>query len=199
MAFLKEVHPPRASLRAVLPPRLEERVGHTPFREEAVRFGPDERLFGILTEPPPAAARPALPPILLLNAGCIHHVGPNRWYVSLARQLAQLGHRVLRFDLSGLGDSQTTPGCIENLMYPEDALHCVRAAMSMLATRHGPGARKQQQAGRAEQQQVLVAMAEDMRAADPDETRRRQLGGQFLQFGQPFRGDVEEAQGLSVP
>ncbi|HRI49764.1 MAG TPA: alpha/beta hydrolase [Pseudomonadota bacterium] len=139
VAFLKEVHPPRASLRAVLPPRLEERVGHTPLREEAVRFGPDERLFGILTEPPPAAARPALPPILLLNAGCIHHVGPNRWYVSLARQLAQLGHRVLRFDLSGLGDSQTTPGCIENLMYPEDALHCVRAAMSMLATRHGPG------------------------------------------------------------
>ena len=42
---------------------------------------------------------------VLLNAGLIHHIGPNRIYVKLARQIAALGIVALRFDLSGIGDS----------------------------------------------------------------------------------------------
>jgi dienelactone hydrolase len=72
-------------------------------RERVVRFGPDQRLMGILTtarEP-----RPGAPHVVLVNAGIVHRVGPNRIYVDVARALAARGFSVLRFDLSGLGDS----------------------------------------------------------------------------------------------
>jgi len=42
----------------------------------------------------------------MLNAGILHRVGPNRLYVTAARELEQLGFHVLRFDLWGIGDSQ---------------------------------------------------------------------------------------------
>jgi dienelactone hydrolase len=44
--------------------------------------------------------------ILLFNVGLNHHVGPQRLNVELARQLAERGYVALRFDLSGLGDSE---------------------------------------------------------------------------------------------
>jgi pimeloyl-ACP methyl ester carboxylesterase len=71
-------------------------------REEAVRFGTNNYLTGVVTTPDKPANAPA---ILLLNAGMIHHVGPSRIYVRLARRLAQLGFTTLRFDFSGIGDS----------------------------------------------------------------------------------------------
>jgi alpha/beta superfamily hydrolase len=43
--------------------------------------------------------------VLLLNAGLIHRIGPNRIYVKMARLLASMGFVVLRFDFSGIGDS----------------------------------------------------------------------------------------------
>ena len=70
--------------------------------ERIVRFGPEDGLLGILTEP---VSPPRGPAILFLNAGVLHHVGPFGWYVSLARRLAELGFLSLRFDLSGIGDS----------------------------------------------------------------------------------------------
>ncbi len=71
-------------------------------REEAVRFGNNQYLMGILTLPDEPIPSPV---VLLLNAGMIHHVGPSRIYVRLARRLAAQGMTVLRFDFSGLGDS----------------------------------------------------------------------------------------------
>jgi len=71
------------------------------------RSGSAPRLFGILTEPEGA---PLGPTVLLLNAGLIHHIGPARLWVSLARRFAAAGMRCLRFDLSGLGDSPVRPG-----------------------------------------------------------------------------------------
>jgi hypothetical protein len=44
--------------------------------------------------------------LLMLDAGVIHHVGPHRLHVKLARHLAAQGVASLRFDFSGLGDSQ---------------------------------------------------------------------------------------------
>jgi dienelactone hydrolase len=73
-------------------------------KERFVTFGPGKSLSGILTEPAWAAAQ--RPAVLLLNAGLLHHVGPNRLYVTLARRLAAAGLPVLRFDYSGLGESE---------------------------------------------------------------------------------------------
>ncbi len=77
-------------------------------RERVVRFGPDKRLAGILTLS--REARGDLPHIVIVNAGIIHRVGPNRLYVDLARTAAALGYPVLRFDLAGLGDSDALTG-----------------------------------------------------------------------------------------
>jgi pimeloyl-ACP methyl ester carboxylesterase len=44
--------------------------------------------------------------VLFWNVGLNHRVGPNRSWVEFARALAELGFASLRFDLSGLGDSE---------------------------------------------------------------------------------------------
>jgi pimeloyl-ACP methyl ester carboxylesterase len=72
--------------------------------ETPLVFGTDQNLIGIVTEP--AAPTEPRPAVVILNAGIIHRVGPSRFAVGTARALARAGHRVLRFDLSGIGDSQ---------------------------------------------------------------------------------------------
>jgi pimeloyl-ACP methyl ester carboxylesterase len=74
-------------------------------RQRVVKFGSVTPLTGVLTEPP-AAATPQDTPVLLLNSGILHHVGANRIHVQIARRLAELGFRSLRFDFSGIGDSE---------------------------------------------------------------------------------------------
>lgn len=72
--------------------------------ERPVMIGADRSLIGIVCEPdgPWSTSRPAM---IMLNAGLIHRVGPNRLHVRLARQLATRGFVSLRLDLSGRGDS----------------------------------------------------------------------------------------------
>jgi pimeloyl-ACP methyl ester carboxylesterase len=74
--------------------------------EQALLIGPRKSMVGVLSLPAAATARPDAPAVVLLNAGIIHRVGPNRMNVELARRLARLGYLVLRFDLSGIGDSE---------------------------------------------------------------------------------------------
>jgi alpha-beta hydrolase superfamily lysophospholipase len=74
-------------------------------REEAVLFGRESPLVGVLTFPGGSVQPTGSPGAILLNAGIISRVGPNRIYVKLARNLAALGLPALRFDLSGIGDS----------------------------------------------------------------------------------------------
>jgi pimeloyl-ACP methyl ester carboxylesterase len=100
--------------------------------ERPVTFGQGKRLFGILSLPPPGAERADLPIIIMLNAGTVHRVGSHRLYVPLARRWAELGFKVLRVDLSGIGDSPVPPGCKENLTYPRDGIDDIRAAMDFL-------------------------------------------------------------------
>ena len=76
-------------------------------REEIVQFGDDNRLSGILTLSPEMVTDRPL--VIFLNAGIVHHVGPNRLHVKLARALAEERYEVLRFDLSGLGESLPAP------------------------------------------------------------------------------------------
>ncbi|RZI83553.1 MAG: alpha/beta fold hydrolase [Rubrivivax sp.] len=72
--------------------------------EIAVVFGAERHLVGTLTLPTDTTAQPVA--FLLSNAGVIHRIGPHRFNVKLARQLAKGGFTSLRFDLSGQGDSR---------------------------------------------------------------------------------------------
>jgi dienelactone hydrolase len=73
--------------------------------EQAVVLGEHKSLVGIVTQ----AVRPAAPAIdlavIILNTGIIHRVGHHRMYVPFSRALADAGYIVLRFDFSGIGDS----------------------------------------------------------------------------------------------
>ena len=111
------------------------RVGATritagPAGEEAWQFGAPHVRFGVLTRPKEPSKKPA---IILMNAGSIHRVGPNRSFVRMARRWADLGYAVLRMDLSGIGDSPVQAGATENVPYPPDAVPDVQAAMTALA------------------------------------------------------------------
>ena len=77
-------------------------------REQVVRFGNGDCLVGILTEPGSGLRSTTKPNVLLWNVGIHHRVGPNRIFVDLARELAGRGFVCLRFDISGLGDSEAS-------------------------------------------------------------------------------------------
>lgn len=86
-------------------------------------------LFGVLTTPRNAKAQQA---VVMLNAGAVHHVGPNRLYVALARRLAEAGVASLRMDIAGIGDSRAANGIGENVVYPPTAVADVQAAVAAL-------------------------------------------------------------------
>lgn len=77
----------------------------TSIKETAHLLGSHQSLVGILSESETAAPASHRTGVLLMNAGLIHHIGPNRLYVKLARLLAEIGYIVMRFDFSGIGDS----------------------------------------------------------------------------------------------
>lgn len=94
-----------------------------PARERVVALLPDRPLVAIATDPQTPRA---VPPVLIVNAGVIHRIGPHRLHVRLARRLAGLGHRVLRMDLSGIGDSGPIP---DRLDFRVSAVADIRTAL----------------------------------------------------------------------
>jgi pimeloyl-ACP methyl ester carboxylesterase len=74
-------------------------------RETPRRIGPAGGVVAI-TAAPTGPASPAAPAVVLMNPGTLHRVGVSRFNVRLARQLARRGHPSIRFDFSGLGDSE---------------------------------------------------------------------------------------------
>jgi pimeloyl-ACP methyl ester carboxylesterase len=105
-------------------------------REKALLFGAARGLVGVLTEPAAdvtadVADRPA---VVLLNAGLLPRFGPFRLWVKLARRLAADGFPVLRFDLSGIGDSEGRKGA---LSFEETAQEDVRQALDHLERARG--------------------------------------------------------------
>ncbi|MEO7432880.1 MAG: hypothetical protein ABIR62_12840 [Dokdonella sp.] len=101
-------------------------------REDAVRL--DDFQWGIATRP----ASPDKRAVLLLNAGAVGRIGPNRLYVALARTLAARGHLVLRVDLSGIGDSATRARAIENTVYGSHVIDDIASSVAWLR-QHGTG------------------------------------------------------------
>lgn len=112
--------------------------------EEAGFIDPGSTVFGVIARPAALGGPHLAGPdegsrlgILLLNAGAIHHIGPSRLYVTLARAWAGEGHTVLRVDLSGIGDSGTRPGQVDNVVYGPNAGADVRAAIRHLHAQPG--------------------------------------------------------------
>jgi len=100
-------------------------------RETTLLFGQNKSVVGIVTDPIDRAATTAC---LLLNAGFIHRVGPQRMYVQLARRLAAAGMVALRFDYSGVGDSEQR---YDNLPFAERAVLEAQEAMDCLQSTRG--------------------------------------------------------------
>lgn len=91
----------------------------------------DDYLFGLASQLK-AGYDKSLPAIILLNSGAVHHVGPNRIYVSIARLLAAKGYYVFRLDLEGLGDSVSADPMQENHPFQKNAVHNTFAAIQHL-------------------------------------------------------------------
>jgi pimeloyl-ACP methyl ester carboxylesterase len=67
-----------------------------------------DQLFGVLTDP---VGKPSGLDVLLLSGGMYTlSTNRNRMFVDLARDLAGYGHRVLRFDYRGVGESTGVVG-----------------------------------------------------------------------------------------
>lgn len=74
-------------------------------QEQALLLGRYQSISGVFTPASNSIESHASTALICLTAGLIHHVGPHRLHVLLARSLAEQGISTLRFDFSGIGDS----------------------------------------------------------------------------------------------
>lgn len=100
-------------------------------REQVVKIGKASPLIGVVTEPDANDVTDPGVAVILLNSGVIHRVGSCRLSVLFARAIAmQSGLTALRFDFSGIGDSEARRG---NLTAAESAVEEVQEVMNYLA------------------------------------------------------------------
>jgi pimeloyl-ACP methyl ester carboxylesterase len=101
--------------------------GDSAVAERIVELGP-ERFVGIVTESEMHVDTSAT--VVFLNSGSEPHVGPGRAWVEYARELAVLGHRCLRVDFRGWGESPDdghAPGRLYDAHCQQDTIAIVRA------------------------------------------------------------------------
>jgi pimeloyl-ACP methyl ester carboxylesterase len=98
--------------------------------ERSLTFGAGGGLVGTVVLPDAPGRGPSGVGLLLFNAGVVHRIGPHRFNVRLARQLAARGIPSIRFDLAGHGDSARITG---QRSFEDQAVIDVRAAMDALA------------------------------------------------------------------
>ena len=99
-------------------------------KETVQQFGEENRLIGIVTEP---IGKPQPINFVLLNSGLLAKAGAFRFSVDLARALAALDIRVLRFDFGGIGDSDTG---YSSETFIERSNKEITLALDMLQTRY---------------------------------------------------------------
>lgn len=75
--------------------------------EEILRYGEQQRGYGILSQPEQVTDTPVL---VIFNAGLLHRTEPYRLNVIVARTLAGMGIRTVRVDLAGKGDTPVREG-----------------------------------------------------------------------------------------
>lgn len=102
------------------------------FVEERLRFGPENRLVGTWCRP---ANRQTGCCVILPNAGANPRFGWARMSVVHARALARQGVASLRFDLSGLGDSDWTGQSPRKALYTLAHLDNMDAAIALASGR----------------------------------------------------------------
>ncbi len=101
-------------------------------RERAVRIGKPTPLTAIVSQPDSVDA--SAPAVVILNSGVMHHVGTCRMSVHIARTLAQAGYLSVRFDFSGIGDSETRRG---SKPFEETAIEETAEVMNYLERKRG--------------------------------------------------------------
>lgn len=89
-------------------------------------------LSGVLTSPA-AGAQPVC--LVMLNAGAIRRIGPNRMWVEAARRWAARGVPSLRLDVESIGeaDGAVSPYADDNSLYVEELIPQVKEAIAFLA------------------------------------------------------------------
>ena len=106
-------------------------------RETSVRFGPKDRLYGVLCEPTEKSAGVTA---VILTTAYDHTAGWARSSVELARELAGVGVSSLRFDSAGVGDSPPVKGRRKQVLYDESQIADVEIARDFVDSL-GTGAR----------------------------------------------------------
>ena len=101
--------------------------------EQALLLGPRRSLVAVVSQSRDADAA-TRPTVVILNSGIVHRVGANRLNVRWARSLASRGYHAVRFDLSGLGDSEPRTDALEPL---DAALADIREALDTLEASRG--------------------------------------------------------------
>lgn len=103
-------------------------------KERVLRFGEGRSLVGVVCNPAEGLAGQDETGLLFLNSGLVHRVGPNRIYVDAARELASAGILTMRFDLSGVGDSEPRS---DSVPFEERSVIEIRQAMDHLEEKTG--------------------------------------------------------------
>ncbi len=112
---------------------IEMTVQDAAIRETTVQVEqPFGALFGILARPLENAPAPLA--VVLLNAGAIRRIGPNRMWVGLARRWAAQGVPTLRLDVEGIGDADGDASRFSDVaeLYVPELVDQVRGALDML-------------------------------------------------------------------
>jgi alpha-beta hydrolase superfamily lysophospholipase len=144
VAWLSTAHPLRTEASgatqdtATTNPSIQEASVFNGVRETPLTFGPEQNLFGILSESAelPVADRRSETAVLMLTVGSNHRIGPNRLYVKLARSWAAHGYRALRFDLAGTGDSRSAAGAYSShRLYSKGSTVDVQSAIDSLVAK----------------------------------------------------------------
>lgn len=102
------------------------------FRETPVRFGEQNRLYGVLCEPKGHRKGAT---VLVLPTGYERASGWGRISVKLCRDLARSGHASLRFDMANIADSPPVPDRRDQIIYGEGQLADIDVAMDFLEER----------------------------------------------------------------
>jgi alpha-beta hydrolase superfamily lysophospholipase len=103
--------------------------GSRPVLERPTRIGP-LGLYGIVDEPVTPTGAPW---VVLVNVAAEHHIGPGRRWVEFARHWAGAGYRVVRIDQSGIGDSPSHPGQVEDEPFAPEWIEDMREVVRTLA------------------------------------------------------------------
>ncbi|MFI4991346.1 MAG: hypothetical protein ACHQHO_10605 [Solirubrobacterales bacterium] len=113
---------------------IELEIDGARIRETPITIAqPFGELFGVLAEPLGGSDGDTC--AVLLNAGAIRRIGPNRMWVEAARRWSALGMPTVRLDLEGIGDADGDSGAFGEMagLYVPELVDQLRGALDRLA------------------------------------------------------------------